>query len=176
MRRLALMAAVFVLLGFTGTSFAQGWFITIGGAGYTALDSVGTGYMVSLGGGYRFNPYLAALASVGWAQYMIEVETEDDDTETVNVYEIPISAGLRADLMPDKVVDPFVELGPEFYLTKVEDEDWTNSWGAYAKGGLRFRIGSLGAVEVWVRYSLSDFEDTEQYRLTYGLGGTISGH
>ena len=172
-RTLALTAAL--LVGCAAVAFAQGWFITVSGSGYTAPDSVGTGYMVSLGAGYRFNPYLAVLAGVGWAQYTIEVETEDGDTENRDVYEIPISAGVRVDLVPDAAVDPFVEAGPEAYLTKVEDEDWTNTWGAYAKGGVRFRIGSVGAIELWVRYSLADFEDTEQYRLTYGLGGSFSG-
>jgi len=170
----AFLIAISIILGLSGAALAGGWFITVSGSGYSTPDSVGTGYEVSLGGGYMLNDYLSIGASVGFAQYVIKVENEDGDKEELNVYEIPISLGVRADLSPRAPIDPFIEAGPMAYLTKVEGEDWTNSWGAYAGGGLAFHIGS-GSIEVWIRYSISDFEDTSDYRLTYGLGGSFAG-
>lgn len=164
---------IVMVLAVSTTSFAKGWFVSVGGSGYTAPDSVGTGYLVFLGGGYMFNDYWGLTASFGFAQYVIEVE-RDDEKEKLNVYEIPISLGARFYLAPDAPVNPFLEAGPTAYLTKVEKEDWVNTWGAYAMGGIAIKVGA-GGLEIWVRYSLSDIEDVEQYRLTYGLGGSFSG-
>lgn len=170
----AFFIAIAMIFALSSAAFAQGWFISVSGSGYSTPDSVGTGYMVSLGGGYMFNEYWGLTASVGFAQYVVEVENEDGEKEDFNVYELPISLGARFYLGPNAPVNPFLEAGPMAYLTKVEKEDWTNTWGAYAMAGIAFSIGS-GGIEVWIRFSLSDFGDTEQYRLTYGLGGSFSG-
>lgn len=162
-----------IVFGVSSASFAKGWFVSVGGSGYSASDSVGPGYLVFLGGGYMFSDYWGVTASFGFAQYAIEIEKEGEK-ERLDVYEIPISLGARFYLAPEAPVNPFLEAGPTAYLTKVEKEDWTNTWGAYVMGGIAIRVGS-GGFEIWVRYSLSDIEDTSQYRLTYGLGGSFSG-
>jgi len=173
-RRMILALIVSVVAA--ATAFAQqGWYVRVSGSGYSTPDSVGTGYMVSIGGGYRFNQYFAAGAGVGFAQYVIEVEDEEGNAEDLNVYEIPAYIGARVYILPDSAVCPFVEAGPAAYFVKVEGEDWTNSWGAYLEGGVRFRVGRYGGVDLWVRYSVPDVEDTEQYRITYGLGGSFAG-
>ena len=171
MRSAGLIACVIIsAFVLASTVYAEGWYVRVSGSGYSAKDAVGTGYMISLGAGYRFNPYLAVGGSVGWAQYTAE---EDDDT--INVYEVPVSLGVRADFTPESAFCPYVEAGPMAYFTKRGDEDWSNTWGGYVEGGLKFRVGGSGGVELWVRYSVPDYENMEDYRITYGLGGSFSG-
>ena len=172
MRRWIVLAAVIAIacpiLLLCSTAHA-GWFLSLRGSAIQTPDSVGTGYMVSLGVGYRFSAYLAATTEVGWASYAVE-----SGGETLRVNQVPVTETLTVDLLPGQPVDPFVEGGVGGYGTKIEGESWDYSFGLHGGGGLRIRLGSVFGVNLHGRYTIPDVSETDEGAWSYGVDFGLS--
>lgn len=159
-----LLFAMFLLF-INGTATAGGFYITGSGSAYQTPDSVGPGWLLEVGVGYRIIKYVATQVEVGWGHYIVELSS--DDRRAVNF--IPITPAVVVDILPDKIIDPFVTTGVVWTWRHMADRGWDNDLGFKVGGGLRMYFIPNFGITVQGGYYFPKIDDLSAGAWTYGL-------